>query len=144
MASSIYKDQFYPLLSKHHYQEGSLQAISLDHVSEVLVLSHVGHSEFILLILCDKATAISVQSFILGSSSSRFVTRSHLMANDPEHASVYLAKIECFKKNNVKSSIDSSVTLWTACLSFYQGHCCKVWFGGPTQVWAETTFDHQE
>ena len=41
------------------------------------------------------------------------------MANHPEHASVYLAKIECFKKINVKSSIDSSVTsLWTACLSF--------------------------
>ena len=111
-----YKDQFYPLLSKHHYQEGSLQAISLDHVLEVckledvrplppvyevalelhqkevladLVLSHVGHSEFILLILCDKATAISVQGFTLGSSRSRFVTRSHVMANHPEHASVY-------------------------------------------------------
>ena len=30
-----YTDQFYPLLSKHHYEEGSLQAISLDHVLEV-------------------------------------------------------------------------------------------------------------
>ena len=66
------------------------------------------------------------------------------MANHPEHASVYLAKIECFKKINVKSSIDSSVTsLWTACLSFYQEHCCKVWFGGPTQVWTKTTFDQR-
>lgn len=63
------------------------------------------------------------------------------MAIHPMHpGQLYLAKIEHFVKLNVKdNSKNSSYSIWMACVRFYYEHECKVWFGGPTQVWSKTT-----
>ena len=124
---SEYKDELYPLLNKHEYIKGSLEASSLEEMLETfdledvrplppvfevaweshqksalyqLAASSVGHSNFEILMLYDKATAISVGKFVLGSSASRFVTKSHVMAIHPNQS--YLAKIEYFAKINIK------------------------------------------
>ena len=40
--------------------------------------------------------------------------------------------------NNKQSNV---VYMWTACISIFQEHNCKEWFGGPTQVWTKTVVD---
>lgn len=161
-----YKDQFSSLLSSHQYQKGSLSATTLEeslgHIESIkplppiyevvwekhqkrelnnLMSSVIGHDNFSILTLYEKATALSVDSFVMGSAGSRFVTTSLVMAIHPLHpAHLYLTRIEHFAKLNVRDNIkDVTHSIWTACVSFYYEHECKVWFGGPTQVWSKTT-----
>jgi len=101
----------------------------------------IGHSNYTLLALYQRAAALSVGGFILGSTNSRFVTTSHVMAIHPKHPNqLFFAKIEHFAKLDIKdNSKAATVSVWTACVRFYDEHQCKVWFGGPTQVWTRTT-----
>ena len=90
-----------------------------------------------------KATALSVGGFILGSLKSRFITTSHVMALHPNHPNqLYLARIEHFATMDIRdNSKANTISIWTACVHFFDEHPCKVWFGGPTQVWTRTTPD---
>ena len=162
-----YKDKLSPLLSCHHYQMGSLQASSLEQalnlsqkdivsplppVYEAAWQQHqkkslgsllslvVGHNDHSLLTLYDKCKALSVGGFILGSESSRYTTKFHVMASHPHYENkLYLAKIEHFSKLDIKDNQQNSViSEWVACVRFYDEHACKVWFGGPTQVWTRS------
>ena len=162
-----FKDKLSPLISSQQYQEGSLNASSLEQalklegtghikalppVREVAWEAHmkpelrdsisvmIGRHDFTLLTLYDKATALSIGGFILGSTCSRFKTKAHVMALHPKfpNQSSHLARIEHFAKVDLKLS-DGSMSIWTACVSFYYEHNCRVWFGGPTQVWAKST-----
>lgn len=163
-----YKEELYPLISEHYYSDGSLQSVSFELVMQECKVDNVkelppvhelgwelhqknslqqldavnfGHNAE-LLTLYDKASAISIDGFVLGSAKSRFVTKSHVMANHPNDNQLHFARIDNFAKINVKSG-HTSVPLWVVCVSFYCEHQCKVWFGGPTQVWCKsTTFDH--
>lgn len=163
-----YKDQLSSLVSHHQYQEGSLQASSLkqalqlcesEHVNPLppvreaaweihqkpelhdLVTSFIGHQEFTLLTLYDKAMALCIGGFILGSRCSRFKTKAHVMAVHPRHPDqIHLARIEHYAKLDIKDcKSDTKSSVWVACVSFYYEHDCKVWFGDPTQVWARST-----
>ena len=171
-----YRDELSSLIFYHDYQKGSLQATTLEQVLEqyqshkinplppvheaawelhqkpglhYLVKALVGHDNYTLLTLYNKASSLSVGGYILGSTSSRFVTKSHVMAIHPKYPNeLYLAKIEYFAKldardntNTCFTSIHSNgeLSIWIACVSFYYMHDCKVWFGGPTQVWCRST-----
>ena len=163
---SEYKEQFSSLLSAHQYNKGSLSSETIEEclmqsdkikalppVHEIawekhqkqglngLVTSQVGHEDYMILTLYEKVTALSANGFVLGSTSSRFVTTSHVMASHPEHPGVlHLAKIEHFAKIDVRDNMNNAnYSIWTACVSFYYEHECKVWFGGPTQVWSRAT-----
>ena len=165
-----YRNHLYPFLKKHQYCQGSLETASVQQVLEdfqfedvkplppvhemawelhqkdplhELLLSGIGHCNFDILTLFDKATAISVGEFVLGSTKSRFFTKSHVMAlhpNNPDQC--FLAMIEYFAKVNVRDnqcSNESISTVWVACVTFYMEHPCKSWFGGPMQVWSKST-----
>ena len=161
-----YRDQFSPLLFKHKYQKGSLLSSTLEQclanqelinplppVYEIAwelhqkqsisssLTSVIGHNNYVVLTLYKKAAALSVGGFILGSAKSRFVTTSHVMAHHPNHPDhLYLARIEHFAKLEVRdNSKANTISIWTACVQFFDKHQCKVWFGGPTEVWTRTT-----
>ena len=88
---------------------------------------------------------VSVSGFILGSVSSRHLTRSHIMASHPNHQNSYahLTKIEWFAKVHLSfvpsTSQDCVSSIWIACVRFYDVHNCRVWFGGPTEVWCKSS-----
>ena len=83
----------------------------------------------------EKAVALSIGGFILGSAKSRFVTTSHVMAHHPNHPDyLYLARIEHFAKLKVRGYYYQYLD------SFFGKHQCKVWFGGPTEVCTRTTY----
>ena len=165
-----YKDSFSPLLSRHQYQMGSLQSASLEQallhsetvqplppVREAAWMAHqkhavrdlvssnsvMGHNDFDLLTLYEKASALTVGGFVLGSSSSRYVTKAHVMAAHPKYPDkIYLAEVDHFAKLDIvtnRSHSKSTVTsIWTACVKFYYEHDHKQWFGGPTEVWTRS------
>ena len=67
--------------------------------------------------------------------------------NEPQLAKIeYFAKLDARDNTNTCfTSIDSNggLSIWIACVSFYYMHDCKVWFGGPTQVWCRSTSPDQ-
>lgn len=162
-----YRDELSSLISRHQYTEGSLQAsileealqmqglkhiVPLPPVREIawemhqkselvdLIASSVGHLNFTLLALYDKAKALSIGGFVLGSINSHFKTKSHVMISHPRHPEqLHLAKIEYFAKLNILDSGTDDTSMWIACVTFFYEHDCKVWFGGPTQVWSRST-----
>ena len=102
------------------------------------ITSFIGHDDFTLLTLYQKSSALSIGGFVLGSSSSRFVTTACVMATHPKHCNkLNFARIEYFAKLDNCST--STISILTACVQFYEEHPCKLWFGGPTQVWTKTT-----
>ncbi len=129
-----YSKEFFPLLGPHSYQEGSLRASSLHEALqhntslniEVLpkvielawensekellrfvIKSIVGHDQLTLHNLYQKASAITVGGFLLASSSSRFTTKTHVMATHPDHPEeLHLAQIESFCRVTVKDNMD--------------------------------------
>lgn len=109
-----------------------------------LILTVVEHHDYTLLSLYCKATALSIGSFTIGSiTTSRFVTRAHIMAKHSRYPDrLFLAKIEHFAEVNFEDNKSSKVrSVWTACVSFYDEHDYKKWFGGPTEVWTRSIFD---
>ena len=101
-----YKEELVPLVSHHHYQKGSLRSTSLEQalhqyhsetidplppVREVAWASHqkqalcdfvlalLGHNNFSLLGLYEKSSALLVGGFVIGSKSSRHVTKLNHM-----------------------------------------------------------------
>ena len=161
-----FKDELSPLLIKHKYKKGSLLSVSLEQcladpelvkplppIHELAWEQHqkqslstalipvIGHEQFTLLTLYQKSSVLSVGGFILGSTSSRHVTTSCVMAIHPDHPDrLNLAKIEHFAKLDIKdNSKNLTISVWTACARFYAEHPCKLWFGGPTQVWTKTS-----
>ena len=64
-----------------------------------------------------------------------------MIAIHPNHPDqLYFAKIEYFAKLDIKDNCKAStISVWTACVSFYDEHPCKVWYGGLTQVWTRTS-----
>ena len=161
-----FKDELSPLLVKHRYEKGSLLSTSLKQcladsklvkplppIHEVAWETHqkrsisadltpfIEHEDYTLLTLYQKSSALSVGGFILGSSSSRFVTTACVMATHPNHPDqLNFARIECFAKLDIKDNRNTStISVWTACVRFYEEHPCKLWYGGPTQIWTRTT-----
>ena len=47
--------------------------------------SVVGHNNFTLLTLYEKASALTIDGFVLGSKSSRYVTKVHMIAVHPKY-----------------------------------------------------------
>ena len=164
-----FKDELSPLLVKHRYEKGSLLSVSLEKcladsklvkplppIHEVAWETHqkqsisaeltsvVGHDDYTLLTLYQKSSALSVGGFVLGSSSSRFITTACVMATHPNHPDqLYFTKIEYFARLDIRDNHnhnDSTISMWTACVKFYEEHQChsKLWYGGPTQVWTRT------
>ena len=108
--------------------------------------SLTGHNNYTLLSLYERASALTKDGFILGSVNNRYVTKSHVMACHPSYPDqLHLARIEyfcdmnliCFQ-NRPESARLHIITEWIAYVTFYDQHDCKVWFGGPTQVWAKS------
>ena len=162
-----FKRQFAPLLDRHFFEEGSLKAHSLTQalndfstndlnvippVSESawqstdkeelasLLTLFIGHEDYTLLLLYQKASAVIVGGFVLGSALSRHITKSHVMAIHPDFPNeLYLARIDNFCRVNVHDNLNnSSQSHWIARVTFHDPHVCKVWFGGPTQVWCRS------
>ena len=105
-----YRDRFSPLLCNVTYQKGSLLSSTLEEclanqefinplppIYEIAWELHqkqsissslaplIGHNNYVVLTLYKKATTLSVGGFILGSTKSRFVTTSPVMALHPNH-----------------------------------------------------------
>lgn len=161
-----YKEDLAQLVVRHRYQKGSLQSTSLEQalqqyqtetikplppVREVawaphqkhalcdLIISLLGHSDFSLLSLYQKASALMIGGFVLGSNTSRFLTKTHVMASHPNFSDqIHLAEIQHFAKLDIKIVNSSTISVWTASVRFYFEHNCKKWFGGPTQVWSKS------
>ena len=165
-----YRDNFSSLLSHVEYQQGSLKPGSLDQALQSsnnqdvsplppifetawklhekskiheLLFAFLSHNDYTVLSLYNKTTALSVGGFLIGSCKSNYITKSHVMVIHPTFKKPYLAKIEHFAKlmymyNNNKSNV---MYMWTACISIFQEHNCKEWFGGPTQVWTKPVVD---
>ena len=169
-----FRQQLSSLVTDHQYKKGSLHASSIEQALQVhkhehitplppvreaawtlqqkcilhdLISSVIQHDDFSLFTLYDKATALSIGGFVIGSATSRFVTKALVMATHPRYPSkLFLAKIESFAKMNFQDKkLEGSevTTLWVACASFYDEHDYKSWFGGPTQVWTRSIFDVQ-
>ncbi len=152
-----YKPQFLPLLKHQEYQAGSLQPSSFEQALEVctsrdiqalplvvelswndsqkqdirkLITSVIGHDGYDLLTLYNRAPA---GGFVLGSGLSRY---THVMAVHPDRPSeIHLAKVEHFCMLNYTTL---QISKWVACITFYEVHPCRVWYGGPTEVWCRT------
>ncbi len=98
------------------------------------------------LTLYESTASLTIDGFVLGSANSRYVTKSHVMACHPSYPDqLHLARIERFCKINIKAYSGASqctsfqvLSEWIAYVTFYDEHNCKVWFGGPTQVWARS------
>ena len=157
-----FQPTFSPFLFRHKYNKGSLAAMSLDQClaceKEIEALPPVfessweshqklslhsvvatayGLSNFTVLTLYKKAKALSVGRFIISSIHSRFTTSCTVMVYHPSHPSeLHLAKIEYFAQIAILPEHDTVRSVWIACVRFHFQHQCKVWFGGPTQVWA--------
>ena len=88
--------------------------------------------------LYQKALAVNIGGFLLGSSSSWHITKSTspVMAVHHNHSNqLYLTRIESYCKLTIKDTTTfETTTIWVARVSFYDAHDCKVWLGGPTQV----------
>ena len=166
-----YKKSLAQLIVRHQYQKGSLQSASLEQalqqnqaavplppVREAAWVLHqkralretvtllLGHTDFQLLTLYEKASALTVGGFVIGSSSSRHVTKAHVIALHPKYTGkTYLAEIEHFAKldiviNQTSSSSNATTSIWTACVRFYYEHDYRQWFGGPAEVWAKSKY----
>ncbi len=161
-----YKEDLARLVVHHQYQKGSLQSTSLEqalqqnqtetikplppvrevawephqkHILCKFLTSLLGHRNFSLLTLYQKVSAIMIGGFVLGSNTSRFLTKAHVMALHPRFSDqTHLAEIENFAKLDVKIESNSTISIWTASVKYYFEHDCKKWFGGPTQVWSKT------
>lgn len=160
-----YKAQFAPLLEKHRFSKGSLIQTSLEiaikekswniqqlppiyEMSFELhqlreVISKLYASEFTVLPLIRKGSAISIDGHILGSKKSRYTTSSIVMARQLETLSAsdsttHLSEIQYFFWCDVlvNETVD---TLCFVAVAFFNSHPCKVWYGYPTQVWSCVT-----
>ena len=63
------------------------------------------------------------------------------MAVHPNHSNqlYYLTRIESYCKQTIKdTNTFETTTIWVARVPFYDADDCKVWFGGPTQVWCKS------
>ena len=79
-----------------------------------------------------------IGGFVIGSVTSRHVTKARIMALHPKFSDqIHLAEILHFAKLDIKT-VNSTTSVWTACVQFYDEHNCKKWFGGPTEVWARS------
>ena len=168
-----FKDQFSSLLKCHQYSKGSLHTTSVEQALQVHQLEDIvplppvreaawnvheksylhnhiytliQHIDFYILTLYCKATALTIGGFTIGSTTSRFVTRAHIMANHPRYPNkLFLGRIEHFARvdfaDNKRPKGSKMRSVWTAYVSFYDEHEYKTWFGGPTQVWTRTIFD---
>ena len=160
-----YRESFVPLVAHHHYQKGSLQSTSLEkalkqyqtetinplppirevawephqkHALCEFISSLIEHDEFSLLGLYQKCPALMVGGFVIGSNTSRHVTKAHVMASHPKFSNqIHLAEIMHFAKLDILQC-QSVISVWTACVQFYDEHNCKKWFGGPTEVWSRS------
>ena len=156
-----YKPQFLPLIKGQEYQAGSLQPSSFEQALEActsrdikalppvvelswndiqkqeirkLITSEIGHESYDSLTLHNRAPALNVGGFVVGSSLSRYTTKTHVMAFNPDHPSdIHLAKIEHFCMLNFRvhrtctianSLLTSTVSRWVAYVSFYEVHPC--------------------
>ena len=164
-----YKPQFLPMLKRQEYQAGSLQSSSFKqalkactstdikalppvvecswndsqkHEIRNLIASFIGHDSYNLLILHNRAPALNVGGFVVGSSLSRYTTKTHVMAAHPHQPSeIHLVKVEHYCMLNYTihgTSQTSTVSKWVACVTFYEVHPCRVWYGGLTEVWCRT------
>ena len=157
-----FRSMFSSILFSHTYDKGSLASLSLEQslrcgkdiqalppVFECTWESHMkaslhsvvaaisGLRNFTILTLYTKAKALSVGRFIISSVHSHFTTTCTVMVLHPSHPDEpHLAKIEYFAKVAVLPESGSVCSIWIACVCFHHYHQCKVWFGGPTQVWA--------
>ena len=96
-----------------------------------------GLSNFTILTLYTKAKALSIGRFIISSVHGRFTTTCTVLVIHPSHPDeLHLAKVEYFAKVAVVAESGAVFSVWIACVRFHHHHQCKVWFGGPTQVWA--------
>ena len=114
-----YKPQFLPMLKRQEYQAGSLQSSSFKqalkaytstdikalppvvecswndsqkHEIRNLIASFIGHDSYNLLTLHNRAPAPNVGGFVVGSSLSRYTTKTHVMAAHPHQPSeIHLA-----------------------------------------------------
>ena len=157
-----FRSKFSSFLSSHTYDKGSLASLSLQQslrcekeiqalppVFECSWETHLKASlrsvvaavleldNFTILALYMKVKALSIGRFIVSSIHSRFTTSCTVMVVHPSHPDeLHLAKIEYFAKVAVQPESGAVCSIWTACVQFHHNHQCKVWFGGPTQVWA--------
>ncbi len=99
--------------------------------------SLIGHERYSLLTLYHKAPTLTIGGFVLGSSSSRYTTKTHVMAINSNHPTeLHFAKIEHFCKVNYNCSDSTGTTSkWVASVVFYDVHQC---YDGPTEVWCRS------
>ena len=144
-----YRDDLSSLIFYHDYQKGSLQATTLEQVLEqyqshkinplppvheaawelhqkpglhYLVKALVGHDNYTLLTLYNKASSLSIGGYILGSTSSRFVTKSHVIAIHPKYPNeLHLAKIEYFAKLDARDNTTHASLLLTVMVDLAYG-----------------------
>ena len=101
-------------------------------------------TQFELLTLFNKCSALKIGSFILGSCTSRFSSVSVVKVRlHPTAAEERLAKIQYYVKCSI--AYDNTMINLTchsyllAAISLFDEHQCKMWFGRPTEVWSGVT-----
>ena len=160
---SEFRDDFSILLHSHDYDKGSLMFDTLEeslgssaHIESVppaqevalqyyqketvttVVSQIVGHDCCNVRTLFLKCGALMVNTFVIGSVSSRRTTSSHvLVQSEPKPK---LALIDHYLKVDVLKYPDTDQphhrSIWLAVVKFYYEHHCRVWFGSPVEVWS--------
>ena len=168
-----FKDEFYPLISKSFYADGSLSSSSFeDCVSSIECIQCVKAippvTEFVLdkdtkddLLrdlqqyysalsvdvrhICLKARALKLGSFALGSEQGKFKNSSSLLVKTP-HEDKFQAVIVNYyiQCKIILSNQSSSELVWVAVVSKFESHPCYSWFGEPVQVWSRVIENNQQ
>ena len=79
-------------------------------------------------------------SRVIGAENSRHSRSSLLICQKNDSEDVALAKVRFFAKFNARNENNETLTFSVAAVSWYMFHPCHVWFGKPTQVWANTLY----
>ena len=159
-----YKD-FHTLLSNASYSKGSLMPSTLEsslksidscpialpptheaifplHVKESLLnhlLPYYSGRNISVLAIHKKCKALKIGAFTIGSVKGKFTCSSRLLVKLPSTNSQQLVCIHYYAQCTIVSSETTSELLWTAAVSYYDDHQCRLWFGHPTEVWCTTT-----
>ena len=92
---------------------------------------------FDLLSLFEKAGAVKIGCFIIGSKCSHFTTVSVVKVHSLDQDR--LAEIQYFARCTIKDGDLETSHVWLAAVCFFPVHQCKVWYGSPTEVWGGIT-----
>ena len=162
-----YVAEYFPLLNRFRYQQGSLQQETVEtqivsgvdlsikplpplqeyalHLYEQQLLctifnTFLARNTFQVLVLCNRAKALLFNEIVIGARESRHAHSSVVLAKN-SCEEVALAEILFFIQCTAHLNENNKNTqLWVAAVSWFMDHPCKHWFGNPVQVWSSASY----